>query len=217
MREKKEKLRIIIVDDHEFFRRGIALSIKNFSFAKVVGEASNGFDFIKMMDKTPADIILMDIKMPKLNGIEATKQALEKNPNLKIIALSMFGDEQYLQSMIDAGAVGFMLKNIKTPDLERALILLSEGKQYFSEELLVFLSKRYSSPKKTPPDFEKLTKRETEILQVIAKGLSNQQIADELFISIRTVTNHRSNIYDKLNVHNTAQLIAFAHQHKLLP
>jgi DNA-binding NarL/FixJ family response regulator len=217
MKVKKEKLRIFIVDDHEFFRKGIALSIKNFPFAKVVGEASNGFDFIKMMDKTPADIVLMDIKMPKMNGIDATKQALNKNPNLKIIALSMFGDEQYLQSMIDAGAVGFMLKNIKTHDLERALILLSEGKQYFSEELLIFLTKRYSSPKKMISNFEKLTKRETEILKVIAEGLSNQQIADELFISIRTVTNHRSNIYDKLNVHNTAQLIAFAHEHKLLP
>jgi len=160
--------------------------------------------------------VLMDIKMPLMNGIDATKAAMQSFPGLKIIALSMFGDEQYLQSMLDAGAKGFLLKNIRTSDLDRALKIIAEGKNFFSEELLTYFTERFSNREGKTGSFDPLTGRELEILQHIANGLTNKEIADKLFISVRTVTNHRANINSKTGANNTAKLIAFALKHNLI-
>ncbi|RLD61629.1 MAG: DNA-binding response regulator [Bacteroidetes bacterium] len=211
-----EKLKIIIVDDHEFFRKGLAITINKFDYANIVAEATNGLEFLDIIKIKEADIVLMDIKMPLMNGIDATKAAMQSFPGLKIIALSMFGDEQYLQSMLDAGAKGFLLKNIRTSDLDRALKIIAEGKNFFSEELLTYFTERFSNREGKTGSFDPLTGRELEILQHIANGLTNKEIADKLFISVRTVTNHRANINSKTGANNTAKLIAFALKHNLI-
>ncbi len=210
-----KKLKIIVVDDHEFFRRGISMTINSFDYARVVGEATNGKDFLEMPELPTADIVLMDIKMSPVNGIEATETALEKYPDLKVIALTMYDDEEHLQSMIDAGAKGFLLKNIKTDDLDRALKLVADGKNFYSEELLTYFTKRFSA-KKEEEIINKLTNRELEILQCIARGYSSKEIAEHFSISIKTVNNHRANINSKTGSHNTAKLIAYALKHNLI-
>ncbi len=210
-----KKLKIIVVDDHEFFRRGISMTINSFEYARVVGEATNGRDFLEMLETKTADIVLMDINMSPVNGIEATEKALEKFPDLSVIALTMYDDEEHLQSMIDAGAKGFMLKNIHTADLDRALKLVADGKNFYSEELLTYFTKRFSG-KNDKEDSSQLTNRELEILQCVARGLSSKEIAEYFNISIKTVNNHRANISSKTNTHNTAKLIAYALKHNLI-
>jgi DNA-binding NarL/FixJ family response regulator len=201
-------INIFLVDDHEFFRNGLCVAINRFDNMQVIGEANNGEEFLKKISNNVPDIVLMDIKMPTIDGIEATKQAINKYPDIKIIALSMFGEEEYLESMLEAGAKSFLIKNIGKEELFNALEKVSEGKQYFSEELIPYFTKKYIG--KNNIDDPKLTKREIEVLQLIADGLSNKEIADKLFISHRTVTNHRANLNMKTGSKNTAGLLAYA-------
>ncbi len=209
------KAKIVVVDDHEFFRKGVILTINRFKHFEVVGEVSNGKEFLDFINKNQADIVLMDIKMPQLNGIEATKIAMKKFPYLKIIALSMFGDEEYLEQMLGAGIQGFLLKNIDKDGLEHALQMILDGKQYFSEELLPYFTKKYLQKDK-PDKKPALTNRETEVLLLIAEGLTNQQIADKLHISLRTVTNHRANLNQKTGSKNTVNLLSYAVKNNLV-
>jgi DNA-binding NarL/FixJ family response regulator len=202
---------IMIVDDHEIFRKGLAMVINKMKNIKVVAEASNGQEFLDILEKTKVDLVFMDIQMPVMNGIEATKAALQKYPDLKIVALSMFGEEEYLQNMVDAGVRGFLLKNISKEDLSRAIQLISEGKNYYSEELLSFFTKKYMAPAKQQENPEiNLTKRELEILQLIAEGFTDAEIADKLFISQRTVNGHRASLIAKTGSRNTVNLLTYA-------
>ena len=204
--------RVIIVDDHEFFRKGVILTLNRFPFIKVVGEASSGENFLEVIKQIDTDIVLMDIKMTGMDGIETTIKALDFKPELKIVALTMFGEEQYLESMIDAGAVGFLLKNIDAAGLEYALRMVSDGKNYYSQELMDYFVKKQRPSK----DEITLTKREIEILQMVSEGLTNQQIADKLYLSLRTVTNHRANMHKKTGVKNTVGLLSFALKNNLI-
>lgn len=202
---------IMIVDDHEIFRKGLAMVINKMKNIKVVAEAGNGQEFLDLLEKTKADLVFMDIQMPVMNGIEATKTALLKYPGLKIVALSMFGEEEYLQNMVDAGVRGFLLKNISKEDLLRAIQLISEGKNYYSEELLSFFTRKYMAPAKQQENPEiNLTKREMEILQLIAEGYTDGEIADKLFISQRTVNGHRASLIAKTGSRNTVNLLTYA-------
>jgi len=211
----EEKLKIIIVDDHEFFRKGLVFVLNKMPFAEVVGEATNGREFLDSLDNQQVDIVLMDINMPNMNGAEATRQALAKLPDLKIIALSSHEEEDYLETMIDAGVKGFLLKNIDKDTLNRALLAVSQDKPYFSEEFMPYFTRKYSSGKSSGTNNDnQLSKRELEVLQLIASGFSNQEIADKLFISLRTVTNHRASLYQKTNVNNTAALLSLAIRNK---
>ncbi|MBU0766044.1 MAG: response regulator transcription factor [Bacteroidetes bacterium] len=212
----EKKIPIIIVDDHEIFRNGLAMVINRLKYTEIVGEASNGQEFLELIESTVCDIVFMDIEMPVMNGIEATSRAKEKYPDLKIIALSMFGEEEYLQNMLDAGVSGFLLKNINKTDIDRAIRMISEGKNYFSEELLSFFTKRYISDRKSDHIETKLTIRELEVLQLIAKGLTDQEIADKLFISQRTVNGHRANLISKTGSKNTVNLLIYAIKNKLV-
>ena len=208
--DKKNK--IFIVDDHEIFRKGFAMVVSTFDNIELCGEASNGKEFLEAIEKVDADLVFMDIKMPVMTGIEATKAALEIKPELKIVALSMFGEEKYLQSMIEAGVVGFLLKNIKREELEIAVKLILEGKNYYSEELLSFFTKKYISNK---PDAD-ISKRELEVLQLIAKGFTNQEISDKLFISLRTVEGHKTNLIQKTGSKNIVNLLMYAMKNNLI-
>lgn len=210
-----DKIKIIVVDDHEIFRKGLTSTINRFKNTKIVAEASDGNEFLELIENTEVDIALMDIEMPNLNGIETTKKALAKQPNLKIVALSMFGDEEYIQSMLDAGAKGFLIKNINKDGLEKAIQMISDGKNYFSEELWTFFTKKMQPQKDEKLDI-KLTKREKEILELICRGLTNEDIAEKLFISQRTVIGHKSKLIAKTDCKNTVQLVSYAIKNKLV-
>lgn len=214
----EDKIKVFIVDDHEMFRSGLRMAISKLKFATVVNEASNGKEFLEKIENTAVDVVLMDIKMPEVNGIEATIHALKKFPKLKIVALSMFGDEEFLQNMIDAGACGFMLKNIQKNELELAIRLIADGKNYFSEELLTFFTNKFirKTDLSDNPNLEKISKREIEVLKMIAEGLNNSEIADRLFISQRTVDGHKSNLIAKTGSKNIVHLLVYAIKNKLI-
>jgi len=209
----KNEIKIIVVDDHEIFRKGLITTINRLKNTKIVAETSNGEELIELLEKhNDTDIVFMDIEMPGINGIEATKQALKKLPTLKIIALSMFADDKYVQNMLDAGAKGYLIKSITKEGLEKAISLISQGKNYFSDELWTFFTKKIT-PKE---EIEQFTKRELEVLELICEGLSNEEVAEELFISERTVIGHKSKLIAKTGCRNTVQLVSYALKNKLV-
>jgi DNA-binding NarL/FixJ family response regulator len=210
-----EPIKIMVVDDHELFRQGVIMVINKMENTKVVAEASNGYDFLEQLNRYDADIVFMDIKMPKMNGIEATKIALERNPELNIIALSMFGEEEYLHQMINAGVKGFLLKNSSIDEISRAIKLVYDGKSCYSDELLGYFTNKFIDNKKEDNTVH-LTKRELEVLSLVAKGLSNQEIADKLFISKRTVDGHKANLILKTGSKNVVDLLIYSLKNDLV-
>ena len=211
-----KKLHIIIVDDHTLFRGGLKLLLQTFDFIDRIDEAPNGKEFLHLIRKQPADIVLMDINMPAMDGIEATRQALEIFPDLKIIALSMFGEEEYYYKMIEAGVKGFLLKDSEIDQVKSAIQTVWNGDSYFSQELLYNVVKNISKGQHIDKDMDNLSDRELEILYYICKGLSNQEIADELCISKRTVDKHRAHIIAKTQTRNTAHLVMYSIKNKLV-
>lgn len=213
-----KKLRIYIVDDHKLFREGLKLLLSTQDFVSHIYEASNGEEFVENLSLVDCDIVLMDIEMPGMNGIEATEAALRIKPNLKVIVLSMYGDEQYYYKMVDAGVKGFVVKNSGIEKVIAAIRAVAGGENYFSEELLVnILNNMRDNAKQEPemPDNE-ISERELEILYHVCLGLSNQEIADKLFISKRTVDKHRANLLSKTGCRNTAALVMYAIKNKII-
>jgi DNA-binding NarL/FixJ family response regulator len=210
-----EKIRIIITDDHQLFRNGLKILLNAFQEFEVTGEASNGEEFLRILTNTPADIVLMDINMPEMDGIEATRKALKLYPDIDIIALSMYGEEEYYYKMVDAGAKGFLIKDSDISEVKEAILTVRKGGSYFSQELLYHVIQKIKH-REHESKSANLSKREKEILVKICEGLSNQEIAETLFISKRTVDKHRANLLGKTNSKNTASLILFAIRHKLI-
>jgi DNA-binding NarL/FixJ family response regulator len=206
-----EKHKVIIVDDHQLFRNGLKFILNEISNVKVVGEASNGQEFLDLLEYEIPDLVLMDINMPVMNGVTAAKIALEKYPELNILVLSMYGETEYYNTMIDIGVKGFILKDVDNKELEDSINKVISGGTYFSQELLLNLIKN-----KTFDENITLTKREKEVLELICKGYSNQQISDQLFISQRTVERHRSSLLLKTDSKNSISLVVFAIKHKLI-
>jgi DNA-binding NarL/FixJ family response regulator len=208
---------IIIVDDHLIFRQGLKSLITAENFATVIGEASNGKEFLDLLSSLKPDLVLMDIDMPHMNGIEATQRALGIMPDLKIIIFTMFGDEEYYYKMIDLGVKGFILKSSGINELEKAIHEVILGESYFSNELLRKIINNFSR-KNVQKSTENagLTDRELEILQQICLGLNNEEIAQKLFISATTVKTHRSNLLEKTGCKNTPALILYAIKHKMV-
>jgi DNA-binding NarL/FixJ family response regulator len=213
---KMEKIRIGIVDDHSLFRNGLKLLLSAFTEIEVISEFSNGQEFIKSLANIVPDVVLMDIEMPVMNGIEATKESIARFPELKIITLSMFGEEEYYYKMIDAGVKGFILKNSDIDEVVKAIHSVRNGGTYFSQEILYNVVKNIRDVSKTDQIHLQLSQREIEILELICKGLSNQEIGEELNISKRTVDKHRANILSKTDTKNTASLVMFAIENKLV-
>ena len=210
-----EKIRILIADDHQLFRNGLKLLLNSFTEFEVTGEASNGEEFLGLLKTTPADIALMDISMPEMDGIEATRRGLKICPSLNIIALSMYGEDEYYYKMVDAGAKGFLLKDSDISEVREAIITVIKGGSFFSQELLYHVIQKFKLREQEPKSAV-LSKREKEILLKICEGLSNQEIAEALFISKRTVDKHRANLLGKTNSKNTASLILYAIRNKLI-
>ncbi len=211
-----EPIRIIIVDDHEIFRNGLKMVLGKLSFIRIVGEAGNGQEFLDIIRMTQADVVLMDIEMPVMSGIDATTIALKEHPGLKIIALTMFNDDDYIQSMMDAGVRGFLIKNINKETLDKAIRTVYGGGTYYSEELFNFFTKRFSPEEKHKESDIKFTSREKEIMQLLSEGLSNKQIAEVLYISERTVVGHKSNLLAKTGCKNAISLLAYAVKNNLV-
>lgn len=215
------KLNLFLVDDHKLFREGMKLLLSMQSFVNKIYEASSGREFVDNIAMVDADVVLMDIEMPEMGGIEAVKEALVKKPELKIIALSMYGDEQYFNKMLDAGAQGFVLKSSGIDKVIEAIKCVAAGDNFFSEELLANWERRLSgdyikeSTTHNESDDE-LSAREMDILYYVCKGFSNQEIADQLFISKRTVDKHRANLLLKTGCKNTAALVMYVMQNKII-
>ncbi len=205
--------KIIIVEDHPMFRQSIGLLLEKEEIAKVIANAANGKEFLDIIDKYEPDVVLMDIAMPVMDGIEASRLALEKKPDLKILTLSSFGDEHYYFKMVEAGVKGFILKDSSLAELEQAIGTIAEGGNWFSGELI---KKVITSINKSQKNNSLLTEREIEVLQLICQGQTNEQIGESLGISYDTVRWHRSNLLSKTACVNTAALVMYAIKNKLI-
>ncbi len=202
--------RIVLVDDHSLFRNGLRGLLEHCADCRVVGEAGSGEEFLAMLPGLKADVVFMDFAMPGIDGAQTTERALVLRPELRIITLSMFGDESYYTRMVEAGARGFLLKDSDIGDVIEAIGTVVAGGSYFSPQLLATLSGRMRTRLGGELPDEQLSQREREILVAVCRGLSNQEIADELFISKRTVDKHRANILEKTGCKNTASLVVYA-------
>ncbi len=210
-----KKISVLIVDDHQLFREGLKLLLEVSPIIGEVYQASDGSEFLSLIENTRPDIVLMDINMPIMDGIEATTKALKEHSDLKIIALSMFGDDEYYIKMIEAGAKGFIVKNSDIEVVETAIQQVMEGKNYFASDVMATLV-MHLNQRKNEETKNELSERESEILYMICKGLSNQEIADALFLSKRTVDKHRENILAKTQAKNTAGLVLYAIKHNII-
>jgi DNA-binding NarL/FixJ family response regulator len=214
-----EKLKVFIVDDHDIFRNGVKVLLNSSKAMEVIGEAKNGKEFVDCIDKYSPDVVLMDISMPVMDGIEATKQAIEKNPDLKVLTFSMFGDEEYYFKMIQSGVKGFILKSSGITELENAIKEVVNGESYFSNDLLrkiILNIKSERDNKDKQLNTSNLSSREIDVLKQIAFGLSNEDIADKLHIGVNTVKTHRANLLSKTGCGNTASLVMFAIKNKIV-
>ncbi len=206
-----KKIGVAIVDDHQLFRNGLRFILENEEDIEVVIEASNGRQFLDFLKNFKPDIVLMDINMPEMDGIETTKHALSLYPDLSILVLSMYSDIEYYNTMISLGVKGFVLKDIDNDELAVAVRKVYGGGSYFSQELLLKLIK--NKPDDAGVD---LTKREKEVLGLICQGFSNQQISDKLYISQRTVERHRSSLLAKTDSKNSISLVVYAIKNNLV-
>ena len=208
----EKEIKIALVDDHALFRNGLRGLIDGNHSCRVVAEASDGKEFLENEEAMRADVVFMDIAMPTLSGDKATALALEQNPNLKIICLSMFGDENYYTRMVESGAKGFLMKDSSMEEVFAAIEAVMNGEEYFCQAVMQTISNAL----RRHEDIDALSERETDVLIGICRGLSTQEIAEELFISKRTVDAHRANILEKTGSKNTASLVVYAIKHHLV-
>lgn len=213
------QIKLMIVDDHQMIINGIIGLLNDVSHIKVIAQANNGQEALEKLHEVKPDILIVDVQMPVMNGFELTQHIKRLYPQIKILALSTYDEKSIVLKMLEAGAVGYILKNIKTDEFVNAIEEVAKGKEYFSNEMLLALSKPnaeeiLNTTQTVMPS--NLSAREVEVLQLIVQGLTNPQIADKLFISVKTVEGHRTNLMKKLDVHNVAGLIRYAMQHKLV-
>ena len=208
----EKEIKIALVDDHALFRNGLRGLIDGNHSCRVVAEASDGSDFLESEEAMSADVVFMDIAMPIISGDKATALALERNPDLKIICLSMFGEEKYYSGMMEAGAKGFLLKDSSIEEVFAAIKAVMNNEEYICHEVMQALS----GSMRRNEDAEALSEREMDVLRGICRGLSTQEIADELFLSKRTVDTHRANILEKTGSKNTASLVVYAIKNNLV-
>ena len=210
------KIKIILVDDHQMFRDGLKFVLKQIPEFEIIGTAANGQEYLDLLEAGLPDVVIMDIGMPVMDGIQATQKTTEKYPGINVIALSMFSDQEYYHKMVAAGVKGFLIKEAGLDELEKAIKAIHQGNSYFSQELLRNIIVNISNPKVTARDGHQLTKREEEVLQMICKGYSSKEISDLLFISQKTVEGHKTNLLSKTNSKNTLNLMLYALKNKLV-
>jgi two-component system nitrate/nitrite response regulator NarL len=204
--------KIFIVDDHQMVIDGLRLMIEGFEGFDIVGESNHPEQALDMLKTNEVDILLTDVSMPGMSGIELTRQVKKAHPQIKVLALSMFGDSQVITEMVDAGVSGYILKNTGKQELVEALNRLAAGQNYFAQDITLQLSRSY----KQGHEESRLTDREIEIICLIEKDLNNKQIAGQLFISERTVETHRKNILRKTNTQTVVGLLKYAYERKII-
>jgi two-component system, NarL family, response regulator NreC len=207
------KVKVLIADDHGVVRKGLRLLLEEHSELEVVGEAANGREVVKLAADLSPDIILMDVAMPLLNGIEAAEQIRKVNSDIGIVMLTMHADESYVLRALNVGVKGYLLKESAEEDLFRAVKAVSQGKPFFSPAITQTLLEDYMRVLKQEglsDTFELLTPREKEVLQLLAEGKTNKDVAAILDVSLYTVESHRTNLMQKLNLHNTAEIVLYA-------
>ncbi len=220
---KRPKIRVAIVDDHHLVRAGIAALLRNEPDIEVVSEASDGLEVMTKLKELSPDVVLMDISMPTMNGIEATGRIKHAGTGARVLVLTQYDHEEYIKRVMQAGASGYILKNAIAEELLRGIRAVYRGEQFFTPSVSKVMVDSYIKASNGNGNGNggghkggSLTNREREILQLIAEGYTNQQIAQRLFISVRTVEFHRANVIEKLGVHDTASLVKKAIQMKLI-
>jgi NarL family two-component system response regulator LiaR len=208
-----QKIRVMLVDDHNVVRSGLATFLKAYDDLELVGEAGNGVEAVNLCHRHKPDVILMDLIMPEMDGIAATRAILDDYPDVKIIAMTSFEEEKLVHGVLAAGAISYLLKNVTSDELASAIRAASLGKSTLSPEAAKALIQA-TRPAEQP--WLELTEREMEVLNLVVQGQSNQQIAQALVISVATVKAHVSNILSKLQVSSRAEAIAYAIKHKLV-
>jgi len=211
-------IKLLLADDHKIVRDGIKLMLEPQAGLDVVAEADNGNEVLKNLENQVVDLVVMDINMPEMDGITATKKIKEKHPDVKVLALTMSNDDLHIRQMIQAGASGYIMKSAGRNELKEAIETIMSGKHYFSNEATqsIMMDLVKGKGKSSAPDPIHITDRELEILELIIKEFTNQEIAEKLYISSRTVDAHRRNLLQKTGARNTAGLVKYAFQHNLI-
>ncbi len=215
----KLNIKIILTDDHRIFRDGIKSLLSENEDIQIVGEASDGYELLEMLKVNTPDIVIMDISMPKISGIEVAKHISALYPEVGILILSMHTNEEFVISSIKAGAQGYLPKDTSKEELLKAVHVIYDGGEYYSKNVSDNFLKSYVRRFKAEQNLKEnddLTKREIEILQLAAGGMSNKEIADKLFISQKTVDAHKNHIMQKLKLKNTAELVIYAIKNKII-
>jgi len=208
-----KKVRILLADDHTVMRAGLRALLERQPNLEVVGEAEDGRQTVELASSHVPDVVVMDIAMPNLNGVEATRRMVSKQPTISVVILSMYSDESYVMRALAAGARAYLLKDSAVTDLIRAIEAVSRGKSFFSPKISRILAEEYVralKQKGVADSYELLTPREREILQLLAEGKTNKEVATSLNISVYTAETHRGNILQKLNLHSSAELVLYA-------
>ncbi len=212
-------IRVLLADDHGVVRKGLRFLLDRQPGMEIVGEAADGREAVRLAETAEPDIIVMDIAMPLLNGIEAAAQIVRRNPKVGVIILSMHSDEDYLLSALNAGAKGYLLKGSAEEDLVRAIQAVYKGSPFFSPEIAKTLLEdymRFLQQRNLQDSYDLLTEREKEVLQLLAEGKSNKEVAGILDVSVNTVDTHRNHLMQKLNLHNTAEIVLYAVRKKII-
>lgn len=212
-------IRILLADDHGIVRRGLRYLLERSPGMQVIGEAADGREAVRISEEMSPDVVIMDIAMPNLNGIEATAQIVRKNPKTGVIILSMHSDEAYLVRALSAGARGYLLKDSAEADLIRAVEAVSQSRPFFSPAISRTLLEDYVrrlQQENLQDSYDLLTDREKEVLQMLAEGKSNKEAAALLNLSPYTVETHRANLMQKLGLHNTAEIVLYAVRKKII-
>lgn len=205
-------IKILLVDDHKILRDGICSIVKGSPDMEVIGEAADGKAALRLVKELSPDVVIMDISMPELNGIEATRRILADHPKIKVIALSMHHDKQFVSEIFKAGASGYLLKDCAFDELEHAVRIVMDGKTYINPQIASLVIESFVNQPQTNSQkaFSLLTDREREVLQLIAEGHSTKEIASSLNVSAKTIESHRRQVMGKLNIRNVAELTKYA-------
>jgi len=212
-------IRVLLADDHGVVRKGLRFLLERQPDMEIVGEAADGREAVRLAEAANPDIVIMDIAMPLLNGIDATAQIVKRNPAIAVIILSVHSDEDYLLSSLNAGAKGYLLKDSAEVDLVRAIEAVRRGTPFFSPEIAKTMLEdymRFLQQRNLQDSYDLLTEREKEVLQLLAEGKSNKEVASILDVSVYTVDSHRTHLMQKLNLHNTAEIVLYAVRKKII-